>query len=69
MKDLGPLHYYHGIGVHWFDDSVLLNQVKYSIDLLKHAQMAGCKSISTPMMTKLQAPADGDVLFPDPHLY
>lgn len=52
-----------------FNDRLLLNQVKYSIDLLKHAQMAGCKSISTPMMSELQPPADGDGLFPDPHLF
>lgn len=39
-----------------FNERLLFNQVKYSIDLLKHAQMAGCKSISIPMMSKLHPP-------------
>ena len=69
MKDLGPLHYFLGVEVHYFDGGIFLNQAKYSSDLLQRTHMTGCNSIATPMASKLHPPTCADDLLPDPYFY
>jgi histone deacetylase 1/2 len=49
VKDLGPLHYFLGIEVSTLSSSLVLTQKKYALDLLRHAGMLLCQSVSTPM--------------------
>jgi hypothetical protein len=49
LKDLGDLHYFLGIEVTKTKEGILLTQDKYANELLKRAQMIGCKSVSTPL--------------------
>ena len=69
MKDMGPLHYFIGVEVTNFGVNMFLNQTKYAIDLLKRAQMTGCKAISTPMVTKMQLRINRDEAFLDLQFY
>jgi hypothetical protein len=68
MKDLGPLHYFLGIEVQHTTTSLFLSQTKYALDLLKHAEMADCKPIATPMVVGQCLYAVG-ASFSDPTLY
>lgn len=52
MKDLGPLHYFLGIEVTYFDGGLLLSQTKYALELLTKTHMQDCKSINTPLAQK-----------------
>jgi hypothetical protein len=65
LKDLGDLHYFLGNEVNKINDSILLSQSKYAMDILKRAGMAPCKPVNTPLSTyeKLSAP-DGEELSP-----
>jgi hypothetical protein len=49
LKDLGPLSYLLGIEVNQAADGICLSQVKYTMDLLKHAGMLSCKLVVTPL--------------------
>ena len=53
MKDLGLLHYFLGLEVRQDSDSIILNQGKYTSDILKRFGMWNCKSMSSPMETNL----------------
>jgi hypothetical protein len=57
-KDLGPLHHFLGITVESRPDGLFLHQRTYTLDILKHAVMANCKSCMTPV--DLQAKLAGD---------
>jgi hypothetical protein len=46
-KDLRPLHYFLGIEVKQERDGLHLSQGKYAADILKHAGMTHCKSVTT----------------------
>jgi hypothetical protein len=48
MKDLGPLHLFHGIIVERRSDGLFLHQRTYMLDILKRAVMADCKPCTTP---------------------
>jgi hypothetical protein len=49
MKDLGPLHHFFGITVEHRPDRLFLHQRTYTLDILKRAVMADCKSCTTPV--------------------
>jgi hypothetical protein len=49
MKDLGPLHHFFGITVEHRPDMLFLHQRTYTLDILKRAVMADCKSCTTPV--------------------
>jgi hypothetical protein len=55
MKDLGPLHHFLDITVARRPDGLFLHQRTYTLDILKRAVMADCKSCTTPinLQTKL----------------
>ena len=53
MKDLGLLHYFLGLLVRQNADSIILNQGKYTLDILKKFEMWNCKSMSSLMETNL----------------
>ena len=52
MKDMG-LHYFLGLEVRQNSDSIILNQGKYTSDILKRFGMWNCKPMSSPMETNL----------------
>ena len=47
MEELGTMHYFLGLEVWQFPDEIFLNQVKYTVDILKRFGMLDCKSINT----------------------
>lgn len=49
LKDLGNLHYFLGIEVKKHDDGLHLSQEKYATDLVKRADLQGCKPSPTPL--------------------
>ncbi|XP_059075061.1 uncharacterized mitochondrial protein AtMg00810-like [Cryptomeria japonica] len=53
MKDLGLLHYFLSLEVWQQTDGIILNQGKYTINILKRFGMMDCKPMSTPMETNL----------------
>jgi hypothetical protein len=54
MKDLGLMHYFLGLEVWQSLEKIFLNQGKYAIEILKRFDMLECKSMNTPMGTKLK---------------
>jgi hypothetical protein len=54
MKDLGLMHYFLGLEVWQSPERIFLNQGKYAVEILKRFDMLECKSINTPMETKLK---------------
>jgi hypothetical protein len=58
MKDLAPLHHFLGITVKRRPDGLFLHQRTYTLDILKCAVMADCKSCTTPV--DLQVKLAGD---------
>ena len=53
MKDLGLIHYYLGLEVWQSPEKIFLNQGKYAVKM-KRFDMLKCKSMYTPMETKLK---------------
>lgn len=63
---LGTLDYFLGIEVnHLVDNSLLLTQSKYIIDLLSKTNMLDCNSINTPMMSSCKLSRHGSNSFHD----
>ena len=58
MKDLGLMHYFLGLEVWQSLEKIFLNQGKYAIEILKRFDMLECKSMNTPMETKLKLMVD-----------
>lgn len=50
LKDLGILHYFLGLEVHYHGDEVFLSQTKYATDLLNKAGMLDCKAGTSPSL-------------------
>lgn len=70
LKDLGPLHYFLGIEVDKAkDQSLLLSQTKYAMDLLEKANTVNAKPCPTPMATRVKVSAKGTKAFENPCLY
>lgn len=53
MKDLGLLHYFLGLEVLQNSNSIVHNQGKYTLDILKRFGMMNYKPMSSPMETNL----------------
>ncbi|XP_057830103.2 uncharacterized mitochondrial protein AtMg00810-like [Cryptomeria japonica] len=53
MKDLGFLHYFLGLEVWQEENYIILNQGKYTIDILNRFGMMDIKPMSAPMETNL----------------
>jgi hypothetical protein len=58
MKDLGLMHYCLSLEVWQSPEMIFLNQGKYAIVILKRFDMLECKSMNTPMETKLKLLVD-----------
>ena len=54
MKDLGLMHYFLGLEVCQSPKRIFLNQGKYVVEISKRVDMLECKSMNTPMETKLK---------------
>jgi hypothetical protein len=67
MKDL--MHYYLGLEVWQSLEKILLNQGKYAVEILKKFDMLECKSMNTPMETKLKLMVDTSSELVDATLY
>jgi hypothetical protein len=69
MKDLGLIHYFLGLEVWHSLEKIFLNQGKYAIEILKRFDMLECKSMNTPMETKLKLLVDTSSELVDATLY
>jgi hypothetical protein len=58
MKDLGLMHYFLGIEVWQSPEKIFLYQGKYVVEILEIFDMLECKSMNTPMETKLKLLVD-----------
>jgi hypothetical protein len=67
MKDL--MHYYLGLEVWQSREKISLNQGKYAVEILKRFDMLECKSMNTPMETKLKLLVDTSSELVDATLY
>jgi hypothetical protein len=54
MKDLGLMHYFLGLEVWQSPERIFLNQGKYAVEIFKRFDMLECKSMNTPIETKLK---------------
>ena len=54
MKYLGLMHYFLGLEVWNSLEGILLNQGKYAVEILKIFDMLDCKSMDTPIDTKMK---------------
>ena len=52
-KDLGLMHYFLKLEVWQSPEGIILNQGKYTVEILKIFDMLDCKSMDTPMDTNL----------------
>nr|XP_040246144.1 uncharacterized mitochondrial protein AtMg00810-like [Aegilops tauschii subsp. strangulata] len=57
IKDLGPLHYFHGVEVVRRPDGFFIHQRKYAHELLERAGMLNCKPTAMPVDTKAKLSA------------
>lgn len=69
VKDLGQLHYFLGVEVHYLSSGLFLSWSKYIADLLFCTNMHKSKSVSTPMTTSVRLTAFDGPTFEDPQLY
>jgi hypothetical protein len=69
MKDLGLMHYFLGLEVWQSPKRIFLNQGKYGVEILKRFDMFECKSMNTPMETKLKLLVDTSLELIDVTLY
>jgi hypothetical protein len=69
MKDLGLMHYFLGLEVWQSPEKIFLNQGKYAVEILKRFDMLECKSMNTPMETKLKLLVDTSSELVDATLY
>jgi hypothetical protein len=69
MKDLGLMHYFLGLEVWQSLEKIFLNQGKYAVEILKRFDMLECKSMNTPMETKLKLLVDTLLELVDATLY
>ena len=63
MKDLGPLHYFLGLEVHQSPTSIVLNQHKYTVDLIDLAGLIASAPVNTPIELNVKlSKEEGDLL-------
>jgi hypothetical protein len=69
MKYLGLMHYFLGLEVWQSPEKIFLNQGNYVVEILKSFDMLECKSMNTPMETKLKLSVDTSSELVDAMLY
>uniref|UniRef100_A0A2N9IMY5 Reverse transcriptase Ty1/copia-type domain-containing protein n=1 Tax=Fagus sylvatica TaxID=28930 RepID=A0A2N9IMY5_FAGSY len=69
MKDLGPLHYFLGIGVNYSSSGYTLSQVKHASDLISRAGLTDNKAVDTPLELNVKLRSTDGELVSDPTLY
>ena len=52
MKDLGPLNFFLGIEVNYFEGGLHFNQSKYGVEMLAKTGMTFTKALATPLARK-----------------
>jgi hypothetical protein len=67
MKDL--MFYLLDLEVWQIPEKIFLNQGKYAVEILKRFDMLECKSMNTPMQTKLKLLIDTSSKLIDATLY
>jgi hypothetical protein len=63
------MHYFLGLEVWQSPKKIFLNQGKYVVEILKRFDMLECKSMNTPMETKLKLLVDTSSELVDATLY
>jgi hypothetical protein len=63
------MHYFLGLEVWQSSKKIFLNQGKYEVEILKRFDMLECKSMNTPMETKLKLLVDTTLELVDATLY
>jgi hypothetical protein len=69
IKDLGRLHYFLGVVVHYHLTSIHLTQNKYTVDLLKVNNLLDCKPVSIPITSKGTLSRTHGTVLADPNPY
>ncbi|XP_020520057.1 uncharacterized protein LOC110006831 [Amborella trichopoda] len=69
MKDLGPLTYFLGLEIHYSPNGYIVNQKKYTKDLIKLDNLSDEKRVDTPMEVNVKYRKDDGDKFSDPTLY
>jgi hypothetical protein len=69
IKDLGCLHYFLGVEVHYHLTSIHLTQNKYTVDLLKVSNLLDCKPVSIPITSKGTLSRTHGIVLADPTPY
>jgi hypothetical protein len=69
MKDLVLMHYFLGLEVWQSPERIFLNQGNYMVEILKRFDMLQCKSMNTPMESKMKMMVDTSSDLIDATLY
>jgi hypothetical protein len=69
IKYLGLMHYFLGLEVWQSPEKIFLDQGKYAVEILKGFDILECKSMNTPMETKLKLLVDTSSELVDATLY
>jgi len=54
LKDLGQLKYYLGIEILRSKAGIILNQMKYILELISDTRLSGAKFVTTPLESNLR---------------
>ena len=63
MKDLGPLNFFLGIEVNYFEGGIHLNQSKYGAEMLAKTEMTLVKAVATPLARNMVCMKLWEVLY------
>ncbi|XXG45960.1 hypothetical protein AAC387_Pa02g0911 [Persea americana] len=69
MKDLGPLHYFLGLEVHQSTKGIVLNQHKYTVDLIALAGLTASTPVDTPVELNVKLSREEGDLLSNPTAY
>lgn len=69
MKDMGKLHYFLGIEIWRFEDSIMLTQGKYTQKVLQQFHLHDNKPLPTPMESNVKLSAHDKSPDTDPYQY